>query len=113
MKRLAMLFGVFLLLTPYVSNAYNLLWDAVKTYTDGSQIEAGKTVLYNVERGGTVVSAKQPAITFTFTSGKGTAESFRVQTELNTGEKSAWSPAYSWTSPLGTPDLPPNLRVAP
>lgn len=108
MKRILMLGAAFLLLS-----GFTLQWDPVKTYTDGTSIEASKTVLYNVERGGAVVSAKQAGTSFVFTAGKGVEESFRLQAELSTGEKSGWSPAYGWTSPLGVPSNPVNLRVAP
>ena len=108
MKRLLRLAFAFVLFS-----GFTLSWDGVTTYTDGTAIETGKAVLYNVERGGAVVSPKQAGTSFVFTSAKGTAESFRIQTELSTGEKSVWSPAYAWTSPLGVPGTPGNLRVSP
>jgi len=107
MKRLLCLAGMFLLFS-----GFTLSWDPVTTYTDGTPL-TGKTVLYNVERGGTVVSPKQVGTSFVFTTGYGVAETFKLQTELASGEKSVWSPAYSWTSPLGVPSNPLNLRVAP
>jgi len=107
MKRLILLAVGFVLFS-----GFTLSWDPTTTYTDGAPL-TGKTVLYNVERGGTVVSAKQAGTSYPFTSsGYGVAESFRVQTELTSGEVSAWSPVYSWTSPLGEPSSPLNLRVA-
>lgn len=108
MKRLLVLAGVF-----FLFSGFTLQWDPVTTYTDNTLIESDKTVLYNVERGGTVVSNKQAGTSFVFTTGKGVLESFRVQAELSTGEKSDWSPIYGWTSPLGVPSGPQNLRVAP
>ena len=107
MKRLLMLLVSFLLFS-----GFTLSWDPVTTYLDGTPL-TGKTVLYNVERGGAVVSAKQAETSLVFTTGYGVSESFRLQTELASGEKSAWSPVYSWTSPLGVPATPGNLRVAP
>ena len=107
MKRLFILAGAFILFS-----GFTLSWDPVATYTDGNPL-TGKTVLYNVDWGGTVVSGKQAGTSFVFTTGFGTAESFKLQTELASGEKSAWSPTYSWTSPLGVPSSPLNLRVAP
>jgi hypothetical protein len=94
-------------------SGFTLSWDPVTTYNDNAAIEAGKTVLYNVERGGMVVSAQQAGTSFAFTTGKGVPESFRLQTELSTGEKSAMTPVYGWTSPLGVPSSPLNPRVAP
>lgn len=107
MKRMLLLVMSFVLFS-----GFTLSWDPVTQYTDGGTI-TGKTIMYNVERGGTVVSAKQAAVSYVFTTGYGVTETFRLQTELNTGEKSIWSPAYSWTSPLGIPSNPLNLRVAP
>jgi hypothetical protein len=107
MKRLILLAVGFVLFS-----GFTLSWDPVTTYTDGSTI-TGKTILYNVEQGGTVVSAKQAGTSFPFTTGFGTTETFKVQTELASGEKSAWSPAFGYTSPLGEPSNPLNLRVAP
>lgn len=107
MKRLLMLGVVFVLFS-----GFTLSWDPVTKYTDGSTI-AGKTILYNVERGGAIVSTKQPGTSFVFTTGYGASETFRVQTELASGEISTWSPAFGWTSPLGVPSNPLNLRVAP
>jgi hypothetical protein len=108
MKRLLGLTVCFVLFS-----GFTLSWSPTTTYTDGSLIEVTKVITYNVERGGATVSAKQLGTSYVFTTGKGVNESFRVQTELNTGEVSAWSPAYSWTSPLGVPGPPSNLRVAP
>ena len=109
---LLLIVGVMTLLESS-AHAFTLSWGAVTTYTDNTAIEGTKTVYYNVERGGTVVSVKQLPISYSFTSGKGVAETFRVQAELNTGEKSVWSPAFGWTSPLGVPGAPGNLQVAP
>ena len=107
MKRLLMLLGMFVLFS-----GFTLSWDPVTQYTDGTPL-TGKTVLYNVDRGGSVVSAKQAGTSFVFTTGYGTAETFKVQTELASGEKSDWSPPFGYISPLGVPANPLNLRVAP
>jgi hypothetical protein len=107
-KRLLMLVVGFVLFS-----GFTVSWDPVTTYTDNTLIESTKTVLYNVDRGGVIVSAKQAGTSFVFTTGKGIGETFKLQAELNTGEKSVFSPPYSWTSPLGVPTLPSNLRVAP
>lgn len=106
MKRFLGLLIIFVLFS-----GFTLSWDPVTTYTDGSPITE-KVILYNVEARGTVVSTKQPETSYVFTTGHGVTETFRLQTELASGEKSAWSPTYSWTSPLGVPSNPINLRVA-
>ena len=107
MKRLVLAVAAVMLFS-----GFTLQWDPVNKYTDGTAIEPTKTVLYSVERGGAVVANKQPGTAYEFTTGKGVTESFRVQTELSTGEKSEWTAAYGWTSPLGIPSNPLNLRVA-
>jgi hypothetical protein len=101
--------------------ATSLDWDPVTQYTDNTTIgPEANGIFYNVEMDGTTRAAKISALSWTLPAvTKGSAHQFRVQTELgaldNTGVpyRSAWSPAYGWTSPLVTPRLPGGLRVSP
>ena len=105
-------FLVILLLTlPLTAWPATLSWDAVGNYSDGTAIEPTKAVLYNVERNGAVVSAKQAAVSFAFATGHSVTETFRVQTELSTGEVSDWTPPFSWISAAGVPNPPSNLTI--
>ena len=87
-------------------------WNAVTTYTDGTSIEGTKTVYYNIWMDSTLIGNKVTGTSLIFTvSDYGVTHQFTAQAELSTGEKSAVSPAYSWTSPLRVPATPAGLVV--
>jgi len=90
-------------------------WNPVSTYTDGTAIEAGKTVLYSVywttDPG--LGSLRTLATSLTATSTpfdpdvqrmtRGGTVYFTAKAVLNTGEESTLSPAYPWVVPPATP----------
>lgn len=84
-----------------------LSWYPVGTYTDNTPIEATKQVLYNATMDNVPIAARTTNTWQKFTVlDHNTPHLFTVQTELSTGEKSAVSPPYPWTSPAGVPNLP-------
>lgn len=112
MKKLLVLLALFVATTSF---AWTISWDPVTTYTDNTAIEASKMpVRYNIWKDSTLIGNKVTGTSLLFTdTGHGLIRSFTAQAELATGEVSAISPAYSWTVPLGSPQVPGNLRVAP
>jgi hypothetical protein len=114
-KRILILFAMFVLFS-----GFTLSWDT-PTYTDNTVIgPEALGIFYNVEMDGTTRAAKITGNSWVLPSvTKGSAHQFKMQTELgaldNTGTpyRSAWSPSYGWTSPLGMAGPPGNLRVAP
>jgi hypothetical protein len=115
-KRLLLLAAVFVLFS-----GFTLSWDPVTKYTDNTVIGTeAQGIFYNVEMDGVIASGRFSGNSWNIPAvPKATAHTFRARTELgaldNTGQpyRSAWSPSYGWTSPLVTPGLPGNLRVAP
>ena len=94
--------------------AFTLSWSPVTTYTDNTTIgsEAGG-VFYNVEMDGLTVTTKTTAIKWTLPLViRKSIHSFRAQCEVGTGEKSVWSPVYTWTAPAYNPFAPGHLNVA-
>lgn len=82
-------------------------WSPSTTYTDGTPYESSKAVLYNAWMDNQAMAVKTASTWFKFTvTDHNVQHLFTVQTELSTGEKSAVSPPYSWTSPAGTPTPP-------
>ena len=89
-----------------------LFWQPVTTYTDGSPIEAAKTVTYNIRVDGAGQGnvpcdpATDGACEWAIPpplAGHNTAHVFAIQTTLDTGEVSEWTDPFAWTSPAGTP----------
>jgi hypothetical protein len=111
-KVAGILFG--LMLIAGTAFAHDLSWDPVTLYTDGSLIGADANgTFYNVEMDGIVTATKITAIKWTLPLViRKSIHSFRAQCEVGTGEKSAWSPVYTWTAPAFNPLAPGHLNVA-
>ena len=103
---------------PAFAETRTISWNAVTTYTDGTPIEAGKTVSYSVywttDPGlGSLhtISTGIATTTTTFDPGtqgmtRGGTVYFTVKTVLSTSEISALSPGYAWVVPPATPSQP-------
>ncbi len=113
MKKLTMLLFLLLIAAPIVVNAATLSWSPVTTYTDGTAIEGTKAVSYEVSvdnvAQGTVTGTSWPIPPSLAAHDK--TLSFTVRTVLSTGEVSAWTPPFTWTSPTGVPNAPGGLTV--
>jgi len=112
MKKLMILVLALFMAIPAMAS--ELSWDPVTTYTDGSLIGADANgIFYNVEMDGLTVTTKTTAIKWTLPLViRKSIHSFRAQCEIGTGEKSAWSPIYTWTAPAYNPFAPGHLNVA-
>jgi hypothetical protein len=100
---------------PAYAETRTISWDPVTTYTDGTQIDAGKTLTYSAywttDPGlGSLhtIGTSLATISTTFdpdaegmTAG-GTVY-FTAKAVADTGEESAFSSAYAWVVPLVTP----------
>lgn len=87
-------------------------WGIVNSYTDGLPIEATKTVYYNAFMDNVANAVKTTNTWFKFpVTDHGVVHYFTAQAELSTGEKSALSPAFAWTSPPGTVSTPLGCSV--
>ena len=107
---------------PAFAETRTISWNPITTYTDGTPIEAGKTVLYTVywttDPGLSAASLRTigtslSTTTTTFDPGvqgmtRGGTVYFTGKAVLNTGEESSLSPAYPWVVPVVTP--PPGPR---
>jgi len=106
------------LATPAFAEPRTISWGPVTTYTDGTPIEAGKTVTYSAywttDPG--LGSLRTLGTSFATTSTtfdpdvqgmtRGGTVYFTAKAVLNTGEESALSPAYAWVVPIVTPPPP-------
>jgi hypothetical protein len=112
MKKIIVLLTLFVATTSF---AFTLSFDPVTQYTDNTLIGAEALgVFYNIEMDGTRAVTKTAATSWALPAvPKKSAHTFRVQTEVGTGEVSVWSPPFAWTSPAGNPGAPGQLRVAP
>src|SRR3990172_1362310 len=126
MKKAAkVLFWIGILATlasPAFPETRTISWDPVTTYTDGTPIEAGKTVTYSAywttDPGlGSLHTIGTSLITTSTTFDptvqgmtRGGTVYFTAKAVLNTGEESALSPAYAWVVPIVTP--PPAVLTA-
>ena len=102
---------------PAFAETRTISWNPVTTYTDGTPIEAGKTVTYSAywttDPGLSLGSLHTIGTSLTTTSTtfdpgvqgmtRGGTVYFTAKAVLNTGEESALSPAYSWVVPVVTP----------
>ncbi len=100
---------------PAFAETRTISWSAVATYTDGTPIEAGKTVSYSVywttDPGlGSLHTIRTGIATTSTTFDPGTQEMpaggtvyFTVKTVLSSSEISALSPGYAWIVPSATP----------
>ena len=109
--------------TPAFAETRTISWNPVSTYTDGTPIEAGKTVTYSAywttDPGlGSlrVIGTSTTATSTTFDPDiqgmtRGGTVYFTAKAVLSTGEQSALSPGYAWVVPLATspPPVPPPL----
>jgi hypothetical protein len=107
MKRLLMLTVAFLLFS-----GFTLSWDTVTTYTDGTPIN-DDSVVYDAWGGATQIANGITGTSATFTAGKGVTATMKVRARLVRQGGVSDNSTLSWTSPLGLPSSPLNLRVAP
>jgi len=102
------------LATHAYADTQTISWDPVTTYTDGTTIEAGKTITYSAfwttDSGLGSLHSIGTSLTTTSTTfdsvvqgmtGGGTVY-FTAKAVADTGEESALSPAYSWVVPSAT-----------
>jgi hypothetical protein len=104
---------------------WQISWDAVTTYTDGTPIGSGKTVLYTVywtpdlwlEVGSLNQIGSPTSATSLFfdpvalgMTGYQTVY-FTVKAVLGTGEESPFSGAFAWNVPIDGPIAPENMVV--
>jgi len=110
MKRLVMLLGAFLLFS-----GFTLSWDPVTKYVDNTVIGAeAQGVFYNVEMDNALASGNFSGSVWVIPAvAKKSTHTFRARTVLGTGEVSAWTSPFSWTSPGANPNPPSNLQVVP
>jgi hypothetical protein len=119
------------ILTTLANSAFaetrTISWDPVTMYTDGTPIEAVKTVSYTsywtTDPGLGSLAAIATAITATSTTfdpgvqgmTRGETVYFTAMAVLNTGEESALSPAYAWVVPVDAPPPvpPPTATLSP
>jgi hypothetical protein len=103
---------------PAFAETRTISWATVTTYTDGTPIEAGKTVSYTAywttDPGlGSLHAIGSSLVTTSTTFDpdvqgmiRGGTVYFTTKAILNTGETSALSPAFAWVVPLATPGRP-------
>ena len=108
---------------PAFAETRTISWTAVTTYTDGTPIEAGKTVSYSAywttDPGlGSLhtIGTSLATTSTTFDPGvqgmiRGGTVYFTLKAVLNTGEESSLSPAYAWVVPIVI--TPGSLSVSP
>jgi hypothetical protein len=121
---LLFLFGVIAGIPGRVSaETRTISWTAVRNYTDGTPIETGKTVTYDIfwtpDAGLSSASLRAVATSIVQTSAtfdpdvlgmpRGQTVYFTGDVVLSTGERSALASPYSWTVPPGTPSPVPTL----
>jgi hypothetical protein len=108
---------------PAFAETRTISWGPVTAYTDGTPIEAGKTVTYSAywttDPGlGSLhtIGTSLTATSATFDPGVqgmtfGGTVYFTAKAVLNTGEESVLSPAYAWVVPTST--APPASKAPP
>lgn len=120
---------LFLALSCVASSAfaetYQVSWNPVTAYTDGSAFEAGKTVSYTVywttDSTLSAASLKPVASAIPGTSAnfdptvagmtRGGTVYFTVKSILNSGEESALAPGVAWVVPRKTPGTPGGTKI--
>jgi hypothetical protein len=107
------------LAAPAFAETRTVSWDPVTTYTDGTPIEAGKTVTYSTywttDPGLGSLRTLGASIASTSTTFDPTVQGmprggtvyFTAKAVLNTGEESALSPGYAWVVPPSAEPPPP------
>ena len=110
---------------PAFAEPRTISWNPVTTYTDGTPIEAGRTVRYfaywTTDPGLGSLHTIVAGITTTSTAfdpdvqgmTRGGTVYFTAKAVLNTGEESALSPAYAWLVPVVTSPPPPPPPTPP
>jgi hypothetical protein len=102
---------------PAFAETRTISWDPVTTYTDGTPIEAGKTIGYSAywttDAGLSLASLHTIGTSLATTSTtfdptvqgmtRGGTVHFTAKAVLSTGEESALSPAFAWIVPPVTP----------
>ena len=115
------------LATSAFAESRTISWIPVTTYTDGTPIEAGKTVTYSAywttDPGLGSLRTIGTSLATTSTAfdpdvqgmTRGGTVYFTAKAVLNTGEVSALSPGYAWLVPIVTspPPTPPPLGAPP
>jgi hypothetical protein len=116
------------LATPAFAEPRTISWNPVTNYTDGTPIEAGKTVSYfaywTTDPGLGSLHIIGTSIATTSTTfdpdvqgmTRGGTVYFTAKAVLNTGEESALSPGYPWVVPIVTPPPPtppPPVKAPP
>jgi hypothetical protein len=115
------------LATPAFAETRTISWNPVTTYTDGTPIEAGKTVTYSaywttdpglgsLRTIGTSLATNSTAFDPDVQGmPRGGTVYFTAKAVLTTGEESVLSPAYAWAVPLAStlPPPPPPPSKAP
>jgi hypothetical protein len=108
---------------PAFAETRTISWGPVTAYTDGTPIEAGKTVTYSAywttDPGLASLHSIGTSLTTTsatFDPGvqgmtRGGTVYFTAKAVLNTGEESVLSPAYAWAVPTST--APPASKAPP
>jgi len=116
LPRLLMAIAILLASIPCaIAETRTISWDPVTAYTDGTPIEAGKTVAYSaywtMDPGlGSLhtIGASHATTSTTFDPDvlgmtRGGTVYFTAKAVLSTGEVSELSPAHAWVVPPGTP----------
>ena len=107
MKRLFALVTMFLLFS-----GFTMTWEPSTTYTDGAPIN-DDNVVYDAWGNGVPLANGITGTSVPFTTGRGTTVNLKVRARLVRQGGVSDNSTLSWTSPLGTPSNPLNLRVAP
>ena len=104
---------------------WQISWDAVTTYTDGTLIGPGKSILYTVYwspdlwlEGGSLHQVGSPTSSTSLSfdpAGAGMTGYqtvyFTVKAVLGTGEESSFSGAFAWNVPFDGPIAPENMVI--
>jgi len=112
-KMIGLLIGLAILMYAGNARAFTLNWDPVTQYTDNTTIgpEAGGG-FYNVEMDGAAASGNFSGTSWVIPPvAKKSSHTFRARAVLGSGEVSAWTPPFAWTSPQGSPAVPSGMSV--
>lgn len=110
---------------PAFAETYRVYWDPVTRYTDGTALEAGKTVTYTVywttDPAFSPASLKTVAASTSATSApfdpvaagmaRGTTVYFTAKAMTDSGEESSLASGVSWLVPRKPPRSPGNTRI--
>jgi hypothetical protein len=120
----AVLLSALLLASVASAETYQLSWDPVTQYTDGSAIESSVTVMYTVfwttdstlASGLKTLASSITTASTTFDPAvegmpRGGVVYFTAKTVLSTGEGSVLSDPYPWTASNKKPHPPGQLKI--